>query len=1213
MALIIGKVGPFEETLETWESYTERLGQYFIANDVHDDLKVPSLLSIIGPKYYSLLKNLCAPTKPSAMTFDELIKKLTDHLSPKPSEIAERYRFHKRDQAAGESVTMYMAELRRLAIHCEFGDSLNKTLRDRFVCGLKQEHIQKRLLAESKLDLEKAIQTALAMETASRDALELQGKRESVNKLSVHKQRNRNSGKTKPPPKPPIQLKCYRCGGDHKTHTCKYTNVKCRYCDKVGHFEKVCLKKKRENSGKLHYIEEDEDGKDCENSNSYLFHFSSYCRDVTKISIDPIVVTLRISGSDIPVEVDTGSAVSIISQATLDKYLKTYTLEDTDTRLKTYSGEQIRPIGKIRVKVDLNGQSVNLDLLVVKQEGPTLMGRNWMKFLQLDWMEIKSIRLSNDKQKTSENVEKILEKHRKVFEPGIGKLTNITGKLTLQDGAQPKFYKPREVAYSLRPRVEEELERLQQEGIISPIEFSDWATPIVPLPKANGKVRICGDYKVTLNPVMKIEQYPLPKIADIFASLSGGQKFSKIDLTQAYLQMEVDEASKSLLTINTHKGLFRFNRLPFGIASAPAIWQRAMDQILANIPKTQCILDDMIIKGATDEEHLQNLSLVLQRIEQHGLRANLEKCEFFRDKISYCGHVIDKDGLHKSSEKTDAVKNAPKPKNVSQLRSFLGLVNYYHRFLPNLSTVVGPLNELLQNNWKWKWTSKCDESFAKVKELITSEQVLCHYNTNLPIRLATDASPYGIGAVLSHIFEDGTEHPIAFASRSLTKAEKGYSQIDKEALSIYWGIQKFHTYLYGRRFTLITDHKPLVSIFHPEKSLPAMTTARLQRYAIFLSSHNYSIEYRKTVQHGNADGLSRLPLALSNTDSTNEDVDTVYYASQLESLPISCDRVRKETQRDYILSQVLDVVLQGTLDFPMGNEFKPYKNRCNELTVHQNCLLWGNRVIIPSSLQGEVLTELHRCHPGIVRTKSLARSHVWWPNIDMDIEDMCQSCSDCQHYLPKPESAPVHPWEWTDYPWERIHVDFAGPFKGQMFFIVVDSHTKWPEVVPMASTTSTATVNVLRDIFSRYGLPKTLVSDNGPQFIADEFKVFLQQNGVKHVTSSPYHPRTNGLAERFVRSFKTAMKKCNKVNNKEINLFLMTYRITPQATTGETPAKLLIGRNLRTRLDLLKPDISSRVRQKQDNMKLSRHTGSKVRMFTMGQSVMVRDYRGKIP
>jgi hypothetical protein len=275
---------------------------------------------------------------------------------------------------------------------------------------------------------------------------------------------------------------------------------------------------------------------------------------------------------------------------------------------------------------------------------------------------------------------------------------------------------------------------------------------------------------------------------------------------------------------------------------------------------------------------------------------------FFQDRTSYCGHIIDKDGLYKSSEKTNAVKDAPKPENVSQLRSFLGLVNYYHRFLPNLATAVEPLKELLQNNRKWNWTPKCEESFVKVKELIMSEQVLCHYNSTLPVRLATDASPYGIGVVLSHVFENGVERPIAFASRSLTKAEKGCSQIDKEALGIYWGVQKFHTYLYGRHVTLITDDNPLISIFHPEKSLPAMTTARLQRYAIFLASNNYSTEYRKTANHGNADGLSRLPLPSSSTDEKDADFDTIYYASQFDNFPVSCDRVRRETQLHPILS-----------------------------------------------------------------------------------------------------------------------------------------------------------------------------------------------------------------------------------------------------------------------------------------------------------------------
>ena len=324
--------------------------------------------------------------------------------------------------------------------------------------------------------------------------------------------------------------------------------------------------------------------------------------------------------------------------------------------------------------------------------------------------------------------------------------------------------------------------------------------------------------------------------------------------------MEVNESCRELLTINTHKGLYQYNRLQFGVASAPTVWQRAMEQVLQGIPFTSCILDDMIISGKTDDEQLANLGAVLERLERFGLRANLEKCEFFKEQVTYCGHVISEEGLRKSPDKVNAVLNAPKPENVQQLRSFLGLVNYYRSFLPNLSTVLGLLNELLQGDKAWTWTPQCDKAFLDVKEMMTSEQVLCHYDPNRPVKLACDASPYGLGGVLSHIMDDGTERPIAFASRSLTKAEKGYSQIDKEALALYWGVLKFHTYLYGRRFTLVTNHKPLVSILNPHTGIPAMTAARLQRYALYLAGHTYDIEYRNMKQHCNADGLSRLPL-----------------------------------------------------------------------------------------------------------------------------------------------------------------------------------------------------------------------------------------------------------------------------------------------------------------------------------------------------------------
>ena len=243
--------------------------------------------------------------------------------------------------------------------------------------------------------------------------------------------------------------------------------------------------------------------------------------------------------------------------------------------------------------------------------------------------------------------------------------------------------------------------------------------------------------------------------------------------------MEVDESCRELLTINTHKGLYQYNRLQFGDASAPAVWQRAMEQVLQSIPFTSCILDDMTISGKTDDEHLANLGTVLERLERFGLQQNFEKCEFSKEHVTYCGHVISEEGLRKSPDNVNAVLNAPKPENVQQLRSFFGLVNYYRSFLPNLSTVLGPLNELFQDDKAWTWTPQCDKAFLDVKEMMTSEQVLCHYDSNRPMKLACNASPHGLGCVLSYIMDDGTERPIAFASRSLTKSEKGYSQIDK--------------------------------------------------------------------------------------------------------------------------------------------------------------------------------------------------------------------------------------------------------------------------------------------------------------------------------------------------------------------------------------------------------------------------------------------------
>ena len=374
-------------------------------------------------------------------------------------------------------------------------------------------------------------------------------------------------------------------------------------------------------------------------------------------------------------------------------------------------------------------------------------------------------------------------------------------------------------------------------------------------------MRICGDYKLTVNKAAKLDPYPLPRIEDLFARLAGGKKFTKLDIAHAYQQIPLDEESKESVTINTHKGLFRYNRLPFGVHSAPAIFQRAMEGLLRDIPSTVVYIDDILITGTTEEEHLQNIDKVLTRLGEEGLTLKKGKCQFLLDKVEYLGHSISEDGLQPTENKVRAIREAPAPQNVSQLRSFLGMVNYYGKFLKDISSNLTPLYHLLQKKTQWTWGTKEREAFERIKKQLVKSPVLEHYDPSKPLTISADASPYGVGAVLSHVQDDGTEKPVAFASRTLNVVEKRYSQLDKEALAIVFGVKRFHQYIFGRKFAIVSDHKPLQYLLNENKAIPVMASARLQRWALTLSAYQYTIAYRPGENIANADGLSRLPLS----------------------------------------------------------------------------------------------------------------------------------------------------------------------------------------------------------------------------------------------------------------------------------------------------------------------------------------------------------------
>lgn len=486
---------------------------------------------------------------------------------------------------------------------------------------------------------------------------------------------------------------------------------------------------------------------------------------------------------------------------------------------------------------------------------------------------------------------------------------------------------------------------------------------------------------------------------------------------------------------------------------------------------------------------------------------------------------------------------------------------------------------------------------------------MAHYDPDKPLKLACDASQYGVGAVIFHVYADGSAKPIAYASRTLSNAEKGYSQLEKEALAIIFGVKKFHSYLYGRLFTLVTDHKPLQTILGSKTGIPTIAAARLQRWAVALSAYTYDLIFKRSSENAEADFCSRLPLpTVGNETKENEES---FYSLRLQSLPVSSSDIARETARDPVLCQVKEFTSAGWPASVSDEKLKPFFDRRNELTIHQGCIMLGMRVVVPGKLQSLLLDELHEGHPGIVRSKELARSYVWWPGIEADLERSVKNCASCQEQRSAPAKAPLHPWSWPTTPWQRVHIDFAGPFLQSMFLVVVDAHSKWPEVFTMRSTTTESTINTLRELFSRFGNPETIVSDNGPQFTSREFKRFTQEIGSRHVLTAPYHPSSNGLAERFVQTLKNALRK-NKESaplHVKLQTFLQSYRNTAHATTNESPANLFLGRRLRSRLDVVKPSVGERVARKQFMQTASRRGHD--RDFAVGDHVLIRNYCGK--
>ncbi|KAG8181062.1 hypothetical protein JTE90_014775 [Oedothorax gibbosus] len=621
-----------------------------------------------------------------------------------------------------------------------------------------------------------------------------------------------------------------------------------------------------------------------------------------------------------------------------------------------------------------------------------------------------------------------------------------------------------------------------------------------------------------------------------------------LDASSAFLQIPLAEESSKLCTIATPFGRYCFCRLPYGLASSPEVYQKAIDNIFSGLEGILVYIDDILVYGKTEEEHDIRLKSVLDMARKQGLNLSKEKSQIKVNSVKYLGYNLTSEGLSVNVDKIKAISEYKSPENKAELQRFLGMVTYLGKFISNLSDKTGILRQLLSKDNEFIWSDNEQRAFNHLKECIVNAPVLSYYDPSKRSTVSVDASQYGLGAVLLQ-----GENAVAYASVSLTDTQQRYSQIEKELLAILNGCRKFHYYIYGTRFTVETDHKPLLGLL--KKPIEKLSP-RLQRMALELFKYSFDIVHVPGKRLYVADALSRAPGSdVLNTPFLEAGAATVH--AVLTSSKEKTEQLQQATEEDPELSMVKTYLKEG---WPssiqhLTPEVRPYWNIKSEIHHYEGLLFLGRRTIIPKAMREEVLMKLHVAHQGITSCQRKATNTIYWPNLMEDIKKMVECCQTCQAYQRSNTRQPLIPHEVPTLPWENIGIDFLY-VNGDEFLQVIDYHSKFIEVKKVSSKTAEYIVSALKQIFRTHGIPKQLHSDNGPLFNSQVFHKFVQDYEMKHVTSSPCFPQSNGMVERSIETLKGILFKVHQSQG-DPNLALIEYNNTPKQNLP-SPAEMLM-------------------------------------------------------
>ena len=900
-------------------------------------------------------------------------------------------------------------------------------------------------------------------------------------------------------------------------------------------------------------------------------------------------------------------------------------------------------LGKAKVVLrNLNDRKVKAMVYVVRGAKESLLGRRDGEALGIISIESKGLPPKDDvcrlqmmvkpveeavaivsgnqtQQQIDAKLNKLVDRYPGVFS-GIGRIKLDPIHIHRKEGGRsPVAQKLRPVALHLMEPLKKHLDELVEGGVIEGPLGSEYATGwvsnmvIVAKKWDPSKIRVTLDTRLMADSIMQTH-FPIPTPEQLRHEFRGSDRFTMLDLNHAFHQMELDEESSKMFVFTTPFGLFRFKRLVQGISPASAECHQKLKNVLSGIDGVVQIKDDWTVHGK-GEIHDARLEQVLDRCQEYGITLRREKCFFGQPQVCWFGNIYSKHGMSPDPRKVDMIKRWPEPEDKAAVKSFLQTVQFCSTFMRpgngrTYSDVTKPLRMLTRQGVRFVWDDSCKKSFQELKNLLSDSSVMVNFDTGRHTRLYVDHGPGGVAATVAQRYEDEKTgdvvyRPVHHNSRALTETEAKYGKVEGESLAVAFGVKSNRTYLYGSKFEVVVDHKPLVPLYN---SVARPSPIRVDRHKSKLLAFDFTLVYEPGYKNP-CDYASRHPdnldkqMSVAQKDELcveDEAEDSVFSVNRIIDHDIkgaiTKDILIRETESDDELKQLLEDVARGKLSDQLQGS--PYAKVFEELTACDGVLLKSDRVVIPKNLTEQVIELAHESHGlGETKTIRMLRERVWFPKLAKKAKEYVAKCYPCAVAVPRNDPVPIQNRELPKGPWKEVAVDYKGPIggpRGFYYHVIVDLYSRYPEIFIVPDTTFESLRPKLEEVWARLGIPEKIIHDGGAPYNSHEWKLYAQEKGYELELCTPEHPQSNGMAEKMMASLAkiTHAALAEGVKPRDVlQTFLISYRSTPHGSTGKSPSQLLMNRELKTKV----PNIDSVKKGSSDNSVEEIDTAEKVK------------------